>query len=192
MTLRLAPALAACLWISACASFAPQPRTPAARAEPFDLLGRVLVRYDGRAFSSNLRWQHAARDDEIWLMTPALQTLAHIVDAPGGATLTAADQTQYHAASVEALTRRALAWELPLGRLQFWVRGRPAPGSDPTGAERDADNRYARFSQDGWRVTLEYFARDEHRGLPRRLELAGAGQEIRLVIDSWRAAPGEP
>lgn len=178
------------LLLSACAALAPEPRVPA--AAPFDLLGRVLVSYDGRAFSSNVRWQHTAQGDEIWLMSPAGQTLAHIIHAGDGAVLTAADQQQYRAGSVESLTRRALGWELPLDRLQHWVRGQVAPGSAPDALERDAGQRPAVLVQDGWRIAYVNYPPEQHDGLPRRLDLASGAQSIRLVIDDWRSTSPAP
>jgi outer membrane lipoprotein LolB len=192
MTLLRALALAAVAWLAGCAALAPDAGAPGSRAEPFDLLGRVLVSYGGRAFSSSLRWRHGAGSDEIWLMTPAAQTLAHIVDGSEGATLTGVDQVPYHAASVEALTRRALGWELPLARLQFWVRGRAAPGSVPEAPERGADGRPASLTQDGWRVAIEYFPPGEHGGLPRRIQAKSGAEEIRLVVDNWLPGPAAP
>jgi outer membrane lipoprotein LolB len=179
--------LAATLAVSACATVAPGSRElPAAGASPFDLSGRVLVNYDRRAFSSSIRWQHAQQRDEIWLLSPVGQTLAYIDAAAAGATLTAADRTQYRAGSVDSLTRRALGWELPLAQLQYWVQGEAAPFSTPEAVARDAEARITALTQDGWRIVLIYFPQAEHGGLPRRLELTQGANQIRLVIDSWR------
>lgn len=60
--------------LGACAALAPRDAGP--RAEPFDVLGRVLVSHDGRSFSSSVRWQHGATFDELWLMTPTGQALS--------------------------------------------------------------------------------------------------------------------
>jgi outer membrane lipoprotein LolB len=156
--------------------------------EPFDLLGRVLVNYDGRSFSSNLRWQHDAEHDELSLMTPTGQTLAHLVDGADGATLTAADKNVYRARSAESLIRSGLGWEMPVTRLQYWVRGRIAPGAPPSAIERDDQQRISTLTQDGWRIVYQYYPPEESGGLPRRLELSNGTHEIRLVIDSWRPA----
>lgn len=180
-------AAAAALAVAACAALPPAvPQYPAL----FDLSGRVLVSYDGRAFSSGVRWQHAPGRDEIWLLTPVGQALAHIVSAADGATFTGSDRRQVEAASVEDLTRRALGWELPLTRLQYWVRGEIAPGSAPELVERDAAQRLGRLGQDGWRIAFTYYPENEHGGLPRRLELGRGTQEIRFVIDGWRTDTG--
>jgi outer membrane lipoprotein LolB len=170
--------------LGGCALLAPQDAGP--RAESFDLLGRVLVSYDGRAFSSSVRWQHGVEQDEVWMMTPTGQTLAHLRENSSGATITGADQTQYHGSRVESLTRQALGWEFPLGRLQHWVRGAPVPGSAAENVQRDGESRITRMAQDGWRIAYEYSAATEYGALPRRVELTNDAQSTRLVIDSWR------
>ncbi len=186
-------ALAAALTVAGCATLSPDAGGPGEPSSmPFDLSGRVLVSYDGRAFTSGLRWQHGPGRDEIWLLTPVGQTLAHIVNEADGATLTGADQRQYRAASVGSLTRQGLGWELPLARLQYWVRGEIAPGSAPGAVERDANQRLIRLEQDGWRVVFANYPIEEHGGLPRRLELARETHEIRLVIDAWRGGAAAP
>lgn len=163
-----------------------QPGEPMARAAPFELMGRVLVNYQGTGFTANLRWLHGAQADEVWLMTPTGQTLAQIREDHEGATLIGADQTTYRAGSIEAMTKRALGWELPARRLQHWVRGTPAPDSPADIGEREDNGKIKRFTQGGWRVSYDYNAAPE-AGLPRRMEVVGDTQTLRLVIDSWGA-----
>jgi outer membrane lipoprotein LolB len=182
---RILVVMAATSMLGACAALAPSDR-PAQRAAVFDLVGRVAVTFDGRNFTSGLRWQHAADRDEVWLMTPTGQALAHIQADDEGATLTGADRQTYRASDVEALTRRALGWDLPLTRLAWWVRGETVPGSQPTEPVRDQQGRLVRFAQDGWSITLAHPPAGEAGGMPQRLELARGGHQIRLVIDSWR------
>jgi outer membrane lipoprotein LolB len=179
---RLLPVLAAAAALAACAAAPLAPRS----TQPFDLLGRALVAYRGGGVTANLRWQHAAEQDEIWLMTPTGQTLAYIVDTPRGATLTRADQRQFRAGSVEALTQQALGWPLPLGLLQYWVKGEPAPSSAPTDIQRGADGKLAALTQNNWRVAFTYHTEGELAGRVRRLDLNDGASEIRLVIDTWR------
>ena len=177
-------AMGALSFLGGCALLAPPDTGP--RAEPFDVLGRVLVNYDGRAFSSSVRWQHGAQSDELWLMTPTGQALAHVREDHRGATITSTDQTQYHGASADALLRQAMGWEFPLARLQHWLRGQPAPIVAADILERDSNGRITRMTQDGWRIGCEYYAVTEQDGLPRRIDISNAAQTIRVVIDSWR------
>ena len=171
--------------LAACGALPPAGE-PMPRATAFDLIGRVAVNYDGRAFSSNVRWQHLAERDEIWLLTPTGQALAHIVADADGATLTGSDRKQYHAGDVESLTRRALGWELPLERLAWWVRGEIMPGGLIGEVLRDQRGRLARLRQDGWHITFVHPPANERGDLPQRLELVRDAHQIRLVIDDWR------
>jgi len=183
-------ALAAVVHLAGCAL--PVTAPPAPTPVPFDLVGRVAVKFNGRAFSSSVRWQHGADREELWMMTPLGQTVAHIVSDGDGATLTGADRRQVRAASVESLTRQALGWELPLARLTWWVRGEPVPESRPQSLERDEHARLTRLQQDGWRIEYLNFPPTEHGGLPRRLDLTSGTQEIRFVIDDWRPGGAVP
>jgi len=178
----LAAWLAAAL-LGACAALPLAPRDP----RPFDLLGRALVTYSGGAVTANLRWEHGAERDEIWLMTPTGQTLAHIDDSAAGAVLTRADQQKFRADNVESLTRQGLGWALPLGLLQYWVRGMPAPGAEPGAVERDATGRLTALTQNHWRVVLTYHpSGSDHAGAVRRVDLTDGPNQIRFVIDTWR------
>ena len=185
MTFRSgAAALGAVLGLAGCAVLAP---TSPGSDTPFDIVGRVAVSFDGKAFTSNLRWRHAAGREEVWLSTPLGQTVAHIQSGAAEATLTTSDQQQYRATSVEALTRRALGWDLPLASLTWWVRGEAVPGGGaPAAIERDPRSRLTLLEQDGWRIAYENYPPGEHGGLPRRLDLKSGTQEIRLLIDGWR------
>jgi outer membrane lipoprotein LolB len=181
--LKTCVALAASVVLAGCAALEPA-RLP--RAPAFDLLGRVAVTHDGRAFSSNLRWRHDVERDEIWLLTPVGQALAHIEADAAGAVLTAADGKQQHAADVESLTRRALGWELPLQHLGWWVRGDLPPGGTIGEVLRDQQGRLVRLRQDGWSITLTHAPGTGAGGLPQRLEITREAHKIRLVIDGWR------
>ncbi len=176
--------LVAALTLGGCASVQPVPN--AARAAPFEVLGRVLVHHQGNAMSANVRWLHAADADELWLMTPTGQAFAHIREDAAGAVLTSADQRQYRADRVEALTKQGLGWELPMARLQYWIRGAPVPNTPSEVAERDAAGKIKQLAQDGWKISYDYYAAAENDGLPRRMEVVGATQTLRLVIDTWR------
>jgi len=171
--------------LAGCAALEPS-RTALPRAPVFDLVGRMAVTHDGRSFSSGVRWQHAAERDEIWLLTPLGQTVAHIVDNADGAVITGSDRRQYRARDVEALSHRALGWELPVTRLAWWVRGEIAADGVIAGVERDAQGRLFLLKQDGWDITYAYRSQDGPDRLPRQLDLKSESQTIRLVIDNWQ------
>jgi outer membrane lipoprotein LolB len=139
-----------------------------------------------------VRWQHTAERDELWLLTPAGQALAHIVGDVDGAIFTGSDRSEYRAADIASLIRRALGWQMPVTQLAWWVQGQLAPGAVVQAVERDAHGRLAVLAQDGWRIAYVYDSPDARDGRLRRLELAGESHEIRLVIDGWRREAESP
>ncbi|MBI4191962.1 MAG: outer membrane lipoprotein LolB [Betaproteobacteria bacterium] len=167
-------------FLAACAGIPPQ--RAAETAPAFELAGRIVVRYQDRAFTSALRWRQNAGSDEIWLSAPLGQTIAYLQADAGGATLTAADQQQYRAGSIENLTRSAFGWHFPLAGMRYWVLGQPAPGLTLAAVERDDASRITRLRQDDWRVVFSYA--DPGAARPLRVEVAGGDAEIRFVIDS--------
>jgi outer membrane lipoprotein LolB len=189
--LKCCAALAVAAMLPACAML--QPERPAERARAFDLVGRVAVNHEGRAFSGGVRWEHTAERDEIWLLTPVGQALAHIVgDAQGGATYTGADRSRHSARDIASLTRRALGWELPIEHLSWWVQGAIAPAAVIQHVERDEHERLVLLAQEGWRIAYIHYPPTEYDGRPRRLDIANGAQEVRFIIDSWRRDGGTP
>jgi len=149
---------------------------------PFDLSGRMVVRgRDEPGFSGALRWECHAQSDEIWLSTPLGQSIAHLQADADGATLTAADGTQYRATSVERLTQIALGWRFPFAPLRYWVRGVGAPDMAEGQIERDHADRLIRFTQGEWRVEFSYA--QDIATMPSRLNVVSGDVVIRLVID---------
>jgi outer membrane lipoprotein LolB len=174
-------AVLAVVWLAACASIGPQaPLVPPAPG--FDLSGRVAARYQGRAFSSALRWKQNAGSDEIWLTAPLGQTIAYLQADADGAKLTTADQKQYRASSIASLTRSALGWSFPVAGMRYWVMGQTAPGMTLSSLERDGAGRVTQFRQDEFQVAFSYAESDAPR--LSRIEVAADAADIRLVIDS--------
>jgi outer membrane lipoprotein LolB len=183
--LRYCVALCA-LVLSACVAVAP-PRAVNV-APPFELAGRIVVRYQQQGFSSSLRWTQAGGRDEIWLTAPLGQTIAHLTADADGATLTAADQRQYRASSIETLTKSAFGWRFPVDSMRYWVFGEAIPGAPPAALERDAARRIARLKQEDWQVVFNYATAEATR--PSRIDIAGNDAEIRFAIDNLtRDAP---
>lgn len=165
--------------LAACAGLAPQRVVETAPA--FELAGRIVVRYQNRGFTSALRWKQNGGSDEIWLTAPLGQTIAYLQADAAGAMLTAADQKQYRASSIESLTRSALGWRFPVAGMRYWVLGRPAPGMALAAVERDDADRITRLRQADWQIAFNYAGPGVTR--PSRIEAAGVDAEIRLAID---------
>lgn len=173
-------AVLAAVLLAGCASVGPQRAVETAPA--FELAGRIVVRYQDRGFSSSLRWKQAGGRDDIWLTAPLGQTIAHLEADANGATLTASDQKQYRAGSIESLTKSAFGWRFPVDGLRYWVFGEPVPGASPAEIERDDGRRIARLKHDDWQIAFNYPTPEATR--PSRLDIAGNDAQIRLAIDN--------
>jgi len=182
--------LACALGLAGCAALEPRailerPAGTAAEGLPlrFELSGRIAVRQEERGFSGNLRWQHRPGRDELLLLTPLGQGVAHILREPGEARLTAGE-SQHVAPDAETLTEQLLGWRLPLSGLSWWALGSNAPGSSSR-VELDSGGRIARLAQDGWDIEYLRYVVVDGRELPKSLAARRQGLEIKLSVDEW-------
>lgn len=145
----------------------------------FDLSGRIAVKYANEGFFGNLRWIHRKSADEVWLLSPLGQTVAHILKNADGAVLTTSDRKAYRAEDVESLTEKILGWRLPLQGLDSWIRGKASAGSL---SESSFEGKtLTRLNQDGWEIRYgQHFG----NGMPREIELQRPGIRIKFIIDA--------
>ena len=184
-TLKLPPFffLLLCVFalLAGCAS-TPFSAPPRDMLEDFVLEGRFSLRHEEKNHSGRLRWQHAGARDEVLLSSPFGQGVAEIVADAQGAQLTTSDGRRYAAPDVESLTRDALSYPLPLGRLADWVRARAGSAT----VEHDTQGRVQRLRHEGWNIDYAYDD-DDPRALPARIIADRAGElELRLRIEAWR------
>ncbi|HTS54247.1 MAG TPA: lipoprotein insertase outer membrane protein LolB [Burkholderiales bacterium] len=189
---RTRTALLCGLVLSACATV---PRAPSvvdpAQVSAFDLTGRVNVRVESKGYPGRIHWQHTPSADDVWLYSPVGSTVARMRQDASGALLITSDGKEYRAADIKLLAREVLGWELPLGGLQYWVRGLPWPALDAAQQEYDAAGRPRLLSQGGWQVAYLDWAPAGVSGLPSLLDLSGEGLHMRLVIEKWKVDDSE-
>ncbi len=180
------------LVLPGCASLPPgmPVRVPAALAgdPPFELSGRLAIRHDEQAISANLRWRYDGRDEQMVISAPLGAGSVEIERDATGATLRAGGRVE-RAASAEALMRGALGFALPLDGLRYWVRGQPGPDDIAVRIVRDALGRIESFHESGWDITIPVFSPSPLDALPRRIDIASAQLQVRLVIDQWQVLP---
>ncbi len=164
------------LFLAGCSVTPPKSTAP---DTVFDLSGRIAVKYGDHGFYGNLRWIHRRDSDEVWLLSPLGQTVAHISKDSQGAELTGGDGKSYSAPDVESLTEKILGWRLPLEGLDSWVVGKAASGP-PFHASFEG-REMKTLSQEGWDIRYE---RRFENGKPRQLILERTGILIKFVIDA--------
>ena len=181
------------LLISGCASLPPQlpaksvtpiPPVSVTEISQFQLAGRVAVKYADQGFSGSLRWRHDHAQDDILLLNPLGQGVAHILSTPTGVTLDTSDSQHYQARDAESLTQKILGWRLPLHGLRYWAQGMAAPDS-PSKAQRDSDGHVTQLTQDGWDIEYRAYKDVSGKMLPGKIFMQRDDLEIKLLLDTW-------
>lgn len=88
---------------------------------------------------------------------------------------------------------RETGWDLPLGALPWWLRGLPAPDSQPHTLELEPASGLPRsLAQDGWQVRYSNFQTVQHLILPGRLDIQRGDTRARVVIRQWSLDSDSP
>lgn len=173
--------------LTACASLPTAPHTTASDAV-FSADGRlsvVVTQLDGppKSTTGSFSWVERDGHSEIALYSPLGDTVAQVEVHDGYATLRTPDGKLEYAPTPEALMGRVLGVALPVAGLRDWMRGRTRAGvaQAPTA-----------FDEDGWHVSYPRMSDDGRMPKTVRLERgAPDAVEVRIVIDTWQAAPGD-
>jgi outer membrane lipoprotein LolB len=159
----------------------------------WNLYARAALRLKGEAYHISLQWQREADDRfEMLLEAPFGQGVLRI-DAvgPGRYRLRLPDGRLVTNSSVEALLDEVVGWSLPIGGLDYWVRGVPDPRT-VSSHQLDSEGRARSIRQDGWDITyVDYFEDSRRPALPRRFNLANDQLTLKLVIERWQQAPAD-
>lgn len=95
--------------------------------DTIELSGRIQVNYqkDGQPgnVTGGFEWSQQPGKIDVSLISPLKQTMATINVTPQQATLTEAGRAPRTASDIDALTRQALGWSLPVSGLRDWLQG---------------------------------------------------------------------
>ncbi len=194
---RLLPLLVLIALLGACASLPPavtdrshalwqQHQRQLLDFNDWHLRGRVALFVDDDVYNLGLDWLHSPADRVLTLEAALGQGVIRIRRLDGLWQLSTAEGETRSAPDAEALLRETTGWDIPVGGLEYWIRGVQRPGSDclPT---IDAQGRLQQLQQDGWRINyLEYGDATERTPMPRKLYMKRGRIGIKIVIDQWQ------
>ncbi len=150
----LAAALAGCATTATQSTGAASTQAGAPYRDTIELSGRLQVSYqkDGQPNSMNggFEWAQRPGQIDVAFLNPLKQTVATISVTPQQATLTEAGRAPRSAADIDALTRQALGWSLPVSGLRDWLQGYATDAAGKRFAASPRNNSV--FTQDGWRL----------------------------------------
>ena len=161
----------------------------AAAVRQWDMYARAVLRLDREVYNIGIRWQRETDGRFMMLLEAPFGQGVLRIDAhpPDAYELLLPDGRRFVNSSVEALLDDAAGWSLPIGGLDFWIRGLPRP--QQAHAHRlDGEGRARSIRQDDWDIVyLDYFEPEDGVALPRRHELQNEAVTLRLAIERWQA-----
>ena len=155
--------------------------------DSWDVHARAALKLESGVYNIGIRWQRQAETSTILLEAPFGQGVFRIEsDAVGKFRLRLPDGRVFEDNSAEALLEKMIGWSLPIGGLDYWIRGLPRPDSDYS-HRLDEGGRARSIDQDQWSIGyLDYFARQENLQLPRRVKLVSDKVTLKLIIERWQ------
>ncbi len=160
--------------------------------ESWDIRARAALTLKGQAYSIGLSWERASDRFILMMEAPFGQGVFRIDgDAGGPYRLRLPDGSVFTNATPEALLEEVVGWSLPIGGLEYWIRGIPQPGSNYS-RRLDAGGRARAIRQDRWDIAyIDYFAVQPEPQLPRKLKLSRDELTLKLVIERWQQSEVE-
>lgn len=171
--------------LSACAVLPPLGEGLAA---DFRLRGKIGVRdqsSSGGSFSASFDWIQAGDAFAIELWGPLGQGRTRLTGDDKTLTVTDPHGVTLAGESPEALMQEHLGWSAPVGVLQYWIRGRLAPGWRANAVDRDAAGHLTAFEQLGWAVELSRWRESAAGPVPGRIRATRDDRRITVVCKEW-------
>lgn len=165
----------------------------AARLEPVShwrFTGRMTLELPTESWSGQLSWRTEGSGQVIDLSGPMGRGGGRLILGGDQAVLMTRDGERYEASDPDALMAMMAGRAIPVGGLDYWVRGmaRPGAGFD---LRADADGQPLRLIQDGWEIVYGAFQDAGSAAMPMSLELQREDMHLRLQIQRWQLTPVE-
>lgn len=157
------------------------------RVVSFHLSGRVAVRRADQGWHAGLEWKHAQQSDDLELLSPLGQTMAHLSRDAEGATLVSSDG-KTRADDIDTLGAEVFGEAVPLSSVARWVLARPQAGAS---IQRDAQGRPAAWTETGWAIRVAGYEDDRAEAMPQLIVAERGDLNIRLRVDRWEASAAE-
>ena len=153
----------------------------AAAGHGWTMQGRAAISTGKQAGNTRVEWTQPAGDRySVTLSAPITRQSWRLDVAPGQATITGLEGGPRTGPDAALLLREATGWDIPVASMRHWLRGIPAPESEPSQYRFDAAHRLVGLDQDGWRID---FTRGKR--LPTGIDARRGDSRVRLVIDQW-------
>lgn len=147
--------------------------------------GRISLDDGDRGGSGKLQWDVEPGKTELDFYGALGRGAWHLQIGPDGAILKEANGAEQTAPEVDLLIQDRMGWPIPVGALQWWVRGLAAPGVIDD--ERlNSEGLPVSLDQFGWHIEFTRYDSNDGVGLPTRLNARLGDYRVKLLISRWR------
>lgn len=148
-------------------------------------VGRLTLELPTESWSGQLSWRTEDLRQVIDLSGPMGRGGGRLVLGGYQAVLITREGDRYEAADADELMALVTGREIPVGGLDYWVRGMPRPGVG-FDLRADAHGQPRRLIQDGWEIVYGAFEDAAPVALPVSVELHREDMRLRLSIQRWQ------
>lgn len=148
-------------------------------------VGRLILELPAESWSGQLNWRTEDVRQVIDLSGPMGRGGGRLVLGGYQAVLITREGDRYEAADADELMALVTGREIPVGGLDYWVRGMPRPGVG-FDLRAAADGQPRRLVQDGWEILYGVFEDAAPVALPMSVELHREDMRLRLIIQRWQ------
>ena len=149
----------------------------------WQLVGSFSLRQAQQSIVANYQWQQRDSRYDLHINSALNLFSIKIVGEPGQVNLWRSATNRVEASSPETLMQQELGWQLPLSKLQYWIRGLPAPGSYE--AHYDQWGHIEVLEQDGWIIHYAHYVSYGSNDLPTLLRLEDGNWSAKILVKRW-------
>ena len=141
----------------------------------WDIMGKLGIRTPAQSNSARINWQQQNQHFDIRVTTLLGQGVATLSGSSGDVYLNIAGRGEFTTHNPEALLLQELGWTLPVGVLNYWVRGIPAPQSQAN-YQLNEQGLLDTLQQAGWQLQFSRYQQLESHRLPGKILLQSVQQ----------------
>jgi len=179
------------LLLSSCVQLPSLPPIAASQLNSWHLKGRVAISTGQDTWTATIHWQQQGPAYQLRLNYSFGQGALLIKGNERGVIVHTADKKTFSASDPDTLMAKHLKIEIPVSRLQAWIRGLPAPESSPQWYTLNKVGQLDTLQQDGWKIEYIRYIKVHDIDLPKKIILyhQRLHLQIKIVILQWKTRP---
>ena len=150
----------------------------------WELSGAIAARNQKKGWSAAVNWEQQGPNRYRIHLSGPLGGGAVLIESNGDTVTYTDAPKRVSSQHADTLLQQQTGIRLPVHALYYWVRGIPAPGPI-TSKQYDQQSHLISLSQAGYTIHILGYTSVNHMDLPSKIQLAGHGVVIKLIIKQW-------